>query len=85
MRLFLASLGRMKTSGFLILEGQTKVPQCQPFLRVPVGWLLAAAGLQAGSWTHWLSVRGFMSSWRTLKKLTTCWHREILWGRLTKA
>lgn len=92
---FLASVGRRKTSGFLILDGseQRQLNADHPSSPAAVPSLWAAASAQgrgrrispkaAGGWTHWLSVTGFMSSGRTLKKLTTCRHREILWGRLT--
>lgn len=94
---FLASFGRRKTSGFLILEGseqrQLNVAAPRHLLpsaphrccqRLGTGCRISPKKV-AGRGTHWLSVTGFMSSGRTLKKLTTCRQREILWGRLTSA
>lgn len=92
---FLASFGRRKTSGFLILEGseQRQLDVAAPHHQLPSAPRRCCQRLGPGrrisrkevadGGTHWLSVTGFMSSGRTLKKLTTCRHREILWGRLT--
>ena len=93
MRVFLASFGRRKTSGFFILERSEQSSVLTPSLPAALPSPRAAASTRgrrvcpkaARGRTHWLSVTGFMSSGRTLKKLTTCRHREILWGRLTSA
>lgn len=73
---------------------RAKAAQCRPPLTagsaaLPAGccqrWVHGISPEAAGGWTHWLSVTGFVSLGRTLKKLITCGHREILWGRLISA
>lgn len=74
MGFFLASFGRRKTSGFLVLgrseQRQLNTSHPSPLAVVPSlraaastrGWGCRISPKMAGSWTHWLSVTGFMSS-----------------------